>query len=133
MGLGKSIKKTVSKAWKGWLGDVVLGAIPGYGWAALGVKHHWFKDAFNSLTGKTAMKKMQESQERMYQSLEDAFKSQPTANASMVASAATTQNVAQQAESDVQNAKKRRLSWSSTVNSSLGSSSGGVGGRATLG
>lgn len=67
-----------------------------------------------------------------YDKIAQAMKSQPTANASLAAGAALEQDVGSQlSEQAVQKANKRRRTLQSTVNK-LGTS-GGLGGRATLG
>lgn len=146
MGFGKSIKKAVKKVEKpfrsvgglltgGTLGAVLGGAlgsvIPVVGTtigATLG-------GAIGGSVGSSydaakAQSKAAKLQNEGYAQMADALKSQPTANASLVADAAATQNEAKVAEEQTQNAKKRRMGWGSTVNSSLGSS--GLGGRLTL-
>lgn len=134
----KKVTKSVSKpfkkvgrkiGWNKWGQDALVGTYTGLG--GLAVKHDWLGKAFRSLSGVKEMEKALEQQAEGYEKMADSLKSQPTANASLAAGAASTQNADQQAEMGVGTANKRRRTLQSTV-SKLGTS-GGIGGRTTLG
>lgn len=98
--------------------------------ALLGVATMGVGNALKSVTD--AQKDMASAQAAGYDKIAAAMKSQPTANASLAAGAALEQDVGSQlSEQAVQRANKRRRTLQSTVNK-LGTS-GGLGGRATLG